>query len=151
MSHFQQAVVLAIAALIFSGAAQADVILCNDFRVPIQVALASQIQGSFNAKGWFVVKRNACETVDFVTAGTAIYYTADSNEYREGGAGRRDHWGNKTKLFVPGKRFDLTQADQPRGGANPKMFGMGQIQANTTSVTLRFSAGNTAVTVKNGP
>jgi uncharacterized membrane protein len=148
---------LAAAAVAFacaSSAAKAEIIICNDFRAPIRVAFASENQGNFTASGWWVIKRDACETTDFAVEGTTLHYTADSDEYKNGSGKARDHWGNKTRLFVTEKKFTFEHAEERRRGTKAQMFGAGTVPEPTkdrpVQITLRFTSGNTSITVKSG-
>jgi hypothetical protein len=67
-----------------SSAALADISVCNDFRARIRVALASENGGAFPAAGWWAVDPKACRDVAFPFQGAVLYYTADSDPYREG-------------------------------------------------------------------
>jgi uncharacterized membrane protein len=134
------------------NAARAEIIVCNDFRAPVYVALAAEDGRAVNAAGWWSVNPNECTSADFPLQGTSLYYTADSAPYRAGGATNKDHWGNRRPLFVPKQRFEIGDAQPQRPGARLTMFGEAvvaeQLRGKPLSITVRFSAGNTTVSMK---
>jgi uncharacterized membrane protein len=139
------------AALVLLGsAARADIIVCNGFLAPINVAFGYQDQGSFTSAGWWSVGPDACQVVDFAFQGTALYYTADS-DYKDGPNNVHDHWGNKVQLFVASKNFNFTDADKSRNDANAEMFSLAeiapQLQGKAVTITFRFTQGNTTINV----
>lgn len=73
------------AILSFGSAARADISVCNDFVATIHVALAYPNGDKFTAAGWWNVDSNKCVDVNFSFSGDALYYSADSNNYRQGG------------------------------------------------------------------
>jgi uncharacterized membrane protein len=138
--------------LVLGSAAWADITVCNDFRAPIHVAFAYQNQGNFTAAGWWSVEPNACEAVDFAFQGSTLYYAADSDEYKDGRFTKRDHWGNKVKLFVNKKNFNSDNAGDSRHGAKAEMFSLAEIAqvvpGKPPKITFHFTPGNTSITVK---
>jgi len=145
-------VITAIAAFLFVGSqARADISVCNDFRARIHVAFAYQNQRNLPASGWWSVEPHACQTVEFSFQGSTLYYAADSEDYREGGATNRDHWGNKIKLFVSDRKFDFDDAESPRRGATAKMFSLYEIPQSylgkPMTITFHFVSGNTNITL----
>jgi len=144
---------ITIATFLFLGsAAQADIMVCNDFRARIRVAFAFQDQRNFPASGWWSVKPNACQTIDFAFQGSTLYYAADSDDYKDGRTTNHDHWGNKVKLFVAEKKFDFDNADNPRRGAIAKMFSSYVIPqpylGKPLTITFHFISGSTSISVK---
>jgi uncharacterized membrane protein len=134
------------------NAARAEIIVCNDFRAPIYVALAAEDGRAVNAAGWWSLNPNECKPTEFPFQGTSLYYTADSASYRAGRATSKDHWGNKRPLFVPNQPFKVGDAQSQRPGARLMMFGEAvvseQFRGKPLSITVRFSAGNTTVNMK---
>jgi uncharacterized membrane protein len=135
-----------------SSAALADISVCNDFRVRVRVALAFENGGAFPAAGWWAVDPKACRDIDFPFQGAVLYYTADSDPYREGNKTLRDHWGNKKELFVGNKDFKFDHAERRQPGSKPAKFGLAtvseQLQSKPVSIVIRFTSGNTSVTIK---
>jgi uncharacterized membrane protein len=125
--------------------------VCNVFRARIQVAFAYQNQRNVPASGWWSVEPNACQTVDFSFQGATLYYAADSDDYKEGTATSRDHWGNKIKLFVGDMKFDFDDAQAPRSGTTTKMFSLYEIPqqflGKPTTITFHFVSGKTNITI----
>ena len=134
------------------NAARAEIIVCNEFRAPIFVALAAEDGRAINAAGWWSVNPNECKPADFPFQGTSLYYTADSASYPAGGATSKDHWGNKRPLFIPSQPFKVRDAQFQRAGARLMMFGEAvvaeQFRGKPVSITVRFSPGNTTVNMK---
>jgi uncharacterized membrane protein len=146
-------VMLAIVAqLALSSAALADITVCNSFRTRIRVALAYEDSNGFHAAGWLAVDRNACRNVDFPFQGSVLYYTAESNSYREGRKTFHNTWGNEKELFVPRKDFNIDNADHRRRGAKPTMFSVTRVserlQSKPIEITLSFTSGSTTVSMK---
>lgn len=144
---------IAIAAFLsFGSAAQADIIVCNDFRARIHVAFAYQDQRNFPAAGWWSVGPNSCQTIDFSFQGSTLYYAADSDDYKDGRATNHDHWGNKVKLFVAERKFDFDNADSPRRGTVAKMFSSydipPQFSGKPVTITFHFVSGSTTINAK---
>jgi uncharacterized membrane protein len=132
--------------------ALADILICNDFRARVRVALAYEGSNGFHAAGWSAVEPNSCRAVDFPFRGSVLYYAADSDSYREGDKTVHDHWGNKKKLYVREKDFDLENAGQSRPGTKPAMFSLAtvseQLQSKPIIITLRFTSGSTSINMK---
>ena len=135
-----------------SSAALADISVCNDFRARIRVALASENGGAFPAAGWWAVDPKACRDIDFPFQGAVLYYTADSDPYREGNKTLQDHWGNKKELFVGTKDFKFEHAEKRQPGSKPSKFSFAtlseQQQSKPVSIVIRFSSGSTTINVK---
>jgi uncharacterized membrane protein len=147
------AVTTAIAAfLVLGSAAKADIVVCNEISAPIHVAFADQVQDSLNASGWWSVEPNDCQPVDFQFQGTTLYYSADSDGYKDGRATSRDHWGNKTKLFVTKSKFVFDGADRSRRGTKAQMFSSYEVPPSYSgkpiSMTFHFTHGSTSISVK---
>jgi len=132
--------------------ALADILVCNDFRARVRVALAYEGSNGFHAAGWSAVEPNSCRAVDFPFRGSVLYYAADSDSYREGDKTVHDHWGNKKKLYVREKDFDLENAGQSRPGTKPAMFSLAtvseQLQSKPILITVRFTSGSTSINMK---
>jgi uncharacterized membrane protein len=143
------------AAALIGSSARAEMSICNDFQAPIHVAFAYESDGRYTAQGWWRVEPNACQPSDFAYQGTTLYYTADSNNYREGRATKHDHWGNKVKLFVAKKDFKADDAQKSRRGASPAMFSSVALSTppagKTLSVTFHFKSGGTTIVTKPVP
>src|SRR6516165_8549374 len=141
---------IAVFVFVESGA-KADISVCDDFRARIQVAFAYQSQRNVPASGWWSVEPNACQTVDFSFQGATLYYAADSDDYKDGTATSRDHWGNKIKLFVGDMKFDFDDAQTPRSGTTTKMFSLYEIPqqflGKPTTITFHFVSGKTNITI----
>ena len=142
----------AIAAfLILGSAAKADVVVCNDIRAPIHVAFAYQARDGVTASGWWNVEANECRPVDFLFEGSAFYYSANSDSYRDGREVSRDHWGNKEMLFVTKTKFDFDDAAHSRRGTRPQMFSTYEIpqsfQGKPATITLHFVHGSTTINI----
>jgi len=143
----------AIAAfLILGSVAKADVVVCNDIDAPIHVAFAYQAQDGFTASGWWNVEANECRPVDFLFDGSTLYYSADSDRYRDGRMISRDHWGNKRELFVTRAKFDFDNADRSRRGTRPEMFSLYDIPqgylGKPATITFHFVHGSTTINIK---
>ena len=126
--------------------------ICNDFAARIYVALAFQDQGRFTAAGWWAVDPNKCEPADFSFAGAALYYAADSDQYRQGsGSTAQDHWGNQTNLYVRSKKFNLDDAQLLRGNTLSEKFSYVQLpeqqEASRVVITFHFVPGQTRINV----
>jgi uncharacterized membrane protein len=139
--------------LVLGSAAKADIVVCNDIGAPIHVAFAYPAQGGgFTAAGWWNVEPNECHPVDFLLDGPALYYSANSDGYRDGRMTSRDHWGNKEELFVPKTKFDFDNAERIRRSARPEMFSSYEIPqgftGKPTTITLHFVHGSTSITIK---
>lgn len=122
---------------VLSSAALAGISVCNNFRLPVRVALAYQDDSGFHAAGWWSVDPSACNEIDFQFQGSTIYYTANSNSYREGGKTVHDHWGNKKELFIPSKDFYFDRVDRARRGTKPAMFGAFRSPSSSNRSRLR--------------
>jgi uncharacterized membrane protein len=144
----------AVATFLFLAvAAHADITICNEFRAPIHVAFAYEDQGSFIAAGWWNVEPNDCRPADFPFQGATLYYTAHSDSYRNGSATSRDHWGNKVKLYVTGKKFNFDNAQRPRSGATSDMFSLYDVPqgySGSGTFTFHFVPGSTTINAKMG-
>jgi uncharacterized membrane protein len=155
MSRLATATSIIAAFFLLGSAAQADIMVCNDFRAPIHVAFASQNKGGFNAAGWWTVAPKACQAVDFAFKGATLYYTADSDNYQIEKATAQDHWGNVVQLFVTSEDFKLDNADVSRDGAKAEKFSLAEIPplfgGNPVTITLHFSQGSVTVNVTGRP
>jgi uncharacterized membrane protein len=143
----------AIAAfLILVSAAKADVVVCNDIGAPIHVAFAYQARDGFTASGWWNVEVNECRPVDFLFDGDTLYYSANSDGYRDGRMTSRDHWGNKRELFVTRAKFDFDNADRSRRGTRPEMFSSYEVPqgfvGKPATITFHFVHGSTTINIK---
>jgi uncharacterized membrane protein len=134
------------------SAAYADIIVCNDFRARVRVALAFEGPSGVASAGWWIVEPSACKDIDFVFPGGSFYYAADSDSYKEGRNTMKDHWGNKKELFVPTKDFKTDDAGRKRRDAKPVKFSevrlSEQQQSKPVLITLRFSSGTTTTQIK---
>jgi len=145
--------VAAVAAwLSFGAAARADISVCNDFGATIHVALAYPNGDKFTAAGWWSVDPGKCLDVNFSFSGATLYYSADSDDYKEGGRTHRYHWGNQKKLYVSAKKFDTDEAERHRRGSQGQMFSSLQLtdqqQGKPLQITLHFQEGSTSINVK---
>ena len=141
-----------IAALVVAASeAKADMSVCNDFHTRIRVAFAYQNQSKMPASGWWSVAPNACHPVDFAFQGKTLYYAADSDDYLDGKATSRDHWGNKVKLYVGDTRFDFDDAQSAHGDATTEDFSALEIQqqylGKPMSIVFHFASGKSTMTV----
>ena len=131
--------------------AKAEISVCNDFHARIHVAFAYQNQRNIPASGWWTVEPNVCQTVDFAFQGDALYYAADSEDYKDGDKTSRDHWGNKIKLFVADAKFDFDDAQSPRNGATGKSFSLYEIPpqflGKPAKLVFHFGGGKTDITI----
>jgi uncharacterized membrane protein len=146
-------VAAAIAGSLFVGAApQSEISLCNDFHAKIFVALAYLDQGTFTARGWWSIDPHKCEPADFLFPGSTIYYTADSDDYKEGGKSMTDHWGNKTQLYISDKKFKFDHAENSRDGTSGEMFSLVDLtekqQLKPVTITFHFTSGSTTTDVE---
>lgn len=145
---------IAAASLILAttSAARADIVVCNDFRARVRVALAFESPSGIVSAGWWSVEPNACKDIDFTFTGPTFFYTANSDSYKEGRSTMRDHWGNKRELFVPSKDFKTDDAGRKRRDAKPVKFSevrlSEQQQSKPVLITLRFSSGTTTTQIK---
>ncbi len=139
-------------ALVFAAAARADITVCNEFDTTIHVAFASQVDSGYSAAGWWTVGPNDCQTTDYVLQGDTLYYTADSDSYRNGRGTAKDHWGNVLKLYVSKNQFTYPNADQRQRGAKTEMFSSASLakpnDSQTLSVTVHFKSGGTSIESK---
>jgi uncharacterized membrane protein len=145
-------VAAAIAGSLFIGASpQTEISLCNDFHSKVFVALAYLDQGTFTARGWWSVDPHRCEPADFLFPGSTIYYTADSDDYKQDGKTMTDHWGNKTQLFVSNKKFNFDHAENPRDGASGESFSLIELsekqQLRPVKITFHFTSGSTTTDI----
>jgi uncharacterized membrane protein len=144
-----------VALTLTAAGARAEMSVCNDFQAPIRLALAYEDQGRFVASGWWRAAPGACARVDFAYSGATLYYTADSDSYRDGRFTKRDHWGNKLKLYVETKDFRTVDAAAKRRGAQPAMFSSTSFNApppgKTANITFRFKSGGTTIEMKPSP
>lgn len=151
MPRFAGWVLAAVFSLGLASAAHADIIVCNEYPVRIRVAFAYDESGKTPAAGWWPVNPKDCRGVDFAFKGGVIYYTADSDKYREGRKTLSYHWGNKKELFVPAKDFKVDDAAGKRRGAKASMFSQvelsSQQQAKPVAITFQFKEGGTTTTV----
>lgn len=133
-------------------AALADISICNDFRARLRVALAYEDNNAIRAAGWWTVNPKACRDVNFPFQGSVLYYTAESDPYREGGKTVRDNWGNKKELYVGAKDFEFDDASRRRSGTKPAMFSLATVSDRLRSkpilITLRFTSGSTTISMK---
>lgn len=131
--------------------ANAEIMVCNDFQAMIHVAFAYPGGEGFTAAGWWDVKPNDCQRVDFEFQGASLYYAANSDSYRDGRETSRDHWGNKERLFVTKTKFNFDHAETDRRGAKSEMFSAYQIPAvhlgKPATITLHFVHGSTTINV----
>src|SRR5262245_18471101 len=100
MRRLATAVAAAIVACLIHSAANAGIMVCNDFHKRIEVALAQEEQSTVSAQGWWAVEPRACRDVDFALRGSMLYYRAESETYKQGGASVRHQWGEAKRLFV---------------------------------------------------
>jgi uncharacterized membrane protein len=145
-------VAFVVAFLAFGSAARADISICNDFVASIDVALAYPTDEAFVGAGWWRVEPNKCISPNFAFHGDALYYTADSDDYKEGNKSFADHWGNKINLYVTDKAFNTDAADRPWGTAKSEMFSAVELtdqqKGKALVITLHFSKGTTSIDVK---
>lgn len=146
---------LTTAALILLGscaAAHAEIMACNNFRAPIRLALAYDSDGGATSAGWWRIEPNSCRDIDFAFKGASLYYTADSEPYKDGGKTYRDHWGNKKEFFVSSKDFKTNEANRKWRGAKPMMFSQTELspqqQAKPVVITYHFTHGRTTTEIK---
>ena len=120
------AVCIAVLLALGSAArAAATVTVCNEDSAAIHVALANQLNGSYATAGWWTIPLNACQDVKFTLQSQAIYFTADSDGYVDGGKTVVRHWGAGVQLFVganAGRQFSYANADKSRSGAKAEAF-----------------------------
>jgi uncharacterized membrane protein len=145
-------VAAAIVGSLFIGASpQTEISICNDFHSKVFVALAYLDQGTFTARGWWSVDPHRCEPADFLFPGSTIYYTADSDDYKQDGMTMTDHWGNKTQLFVSNKKFNFDHAKNPRDGASGESFSLIELsekqQLKPVKITFHFTSGSTTTDI----
>ncbi len=142
----------AVALLSFGSAARADISVCNDFTASVHVALAYQNGNAFTAAGWWNVDPNKCVDVNFPFTGATLYYSADSDSYKEGGRTAHYHWGNQKKLYVTDRKFNTDDAEHHRRGSKAEMFSLLQLteqqQGKPVQITLHFQKGSTSINVK---
>jgi len=152
MQRFVMRIAAFVLLLAPMSAAYADIVVCNDFRVRVRVALAFEGPSGIASAGWWSVEPNACKDIDFAFPGASFYYAADSDSYKEGGSSMRDHWGNKKELFVPTKDFKTDDAGRKRRDAKPVKFSEVRLselqQSKPVVITLRFSSGTTTTQIK---
>jgi uncharacterized membrane protein len=132
--------------------ARADVTVCNDFRAPVNVAIAYAEAGSMTSEGWWRVEPNGCRNVPF--DGLDFYYTVESDQYRDGRSRSRSRWGNDRSFYVGAKTFKFKDAERSRRGARSLSFSLVKInedQRRPFTVTLRFRDGETVRQVQSGP
>jgi uncharacterized membrane protein len=138
--------------LMLGSAAKADIVVCNDIDAQIHVAFAYQARDGFAAAGWWNVEANECRPVDFLFDGATLYYSANSDRYRDGRAINRDHWGNKEELFVTRAKFDFDNAERSRRGTRPEMFSLYDIPqaylGKSTTITFHFVHGSTTINIR---
>jgi uncharacterized membrane protein len=141
-----------VSILVPCSATHADIVVCNDFRVRVRVALAYEQPAGISAAGWWSVEPKACKDIDFAFTGAFFYYTADSDSYKERRKTMTDHWGNKKELFVPSKDFKTDDAGRKGRNAGPVKFSQVELtqqqQAKPVVITLRFSSGSTTTEIK---
>lgn len=151
MRRFTRLTAATILSFGLCAAAHADIVACNDFRAPIRVAFAYEREGGIASAGWWRVEPNACRDIDFAFAGATLYYTADSEPYKDGSKTFRDHWGNKKELFIPSKDFKTNEANR-KERKKPVMFSQTELspqqQAKPVVITYRFSSGTTTTNIK---
>lgn len=147
-THYLAGIGLAFTA-VAAVPARAAISICNDFSAPIHVAFAAQKEAGYTAAGWWSAAPNSCADADFAFDGGALYYTADSDWYREGRSRKRDHWGNKLKLYVSKAKFSNDDAEKSRRGASAEMFSSADIgtvpAGKTLTITVRFHSGGTTI------
>jgi len=153
MTKFLNLAATAIAAfLVLGSAAKADIVVCNDIEAPIHVAFAYQARDGITAAGWWNVDANECRPVDFLFEGTTLYYSANSDGYRDGRMMSRDHWGNKEELFVTKAKFDFDNAERSRRYTRPQMFSPYEVPqgfvGKPATITLHFVHGSTTINIK---
>jgi uncharacterized membrane protein len=152
MKLILSAMLAIVAQVALSSAALADISVCNSFRTRVRVAFAYEDSNGFHAAGWWAVDPNACRNVDFPFQGSILYYTAESDSYREGRKTFHNTWGNEKELFVPRKDFNFDYADHRRRGAKATMFSLArvseQLQSKPIEITLSFTSGSTSVSMK---
>lgn len=133
-----------------SGAGS-EISICNDFSTRIYVAFAFENQGNFSAAGWWSVDPNKCAPADFSFQGATLYYTADSDEFKQGSGTAHEHWGDKTNLYVSGQKFNFDNAETSRSGTQGEMFSSieltAQQQAAPVVITFNFAANNMTINV----
>jgi uncharacterized membrane protein len=155
MRHLATAMSTIVTFLSLSSAAFADITVCNESPATIHVAFANQDAGSYTAAGWWTVAPDACQDVQFTLQGDTLYYTADSDSYKSGRYTKRDHWGNKLKLFVGRKTFSFSDADKRHPGTKAEMFSSAtksqQPPGKDVAISVHFKPGGTTVvfTTKN--
>jgi hypothetical protein len=75
----------------------------------------------------------------------------DSEDYKDGAATSRDHWGNKLKLSVGDARFDFEDGLSWGDGATTKMFSQYEIPqqylGKPMAIVFHFASGKTSITV----
>jgi tetratricopeptide (TPR) repeat protein len=128
-----------------------EISICNDFSTRIYVAFAFQNQGHFTAAGWWDVDPNKCVPADFSFPGATLYYTADSDKFKEGSDSVQEHWGNETSLYVSSQKFNFDSAEQKRGETPSEKFSSieltAQQQGKPVVITFHFTQGQTTTDV----
>lgn len=152
MAFFRSTTLAVVSIIATSPAAMADISVCNEFRARVHVALAYEDSSGFHSAGWWSVDPNACRDIDFSFQSSTLYFTANSDSYREGRQTMTYHWGNKKELFVGSKDFRFDDADRRRRGGKPAMFSFAtlspQLQSKPVTITIRFALGGTTTSIK---
>ena len=137
--------------LVFGSAAKAGIMVCNDIGAPIHVAFGYPAQDGVTASGWWNVEPGECQPVDFQLQGATLYYSANSDGYRDGRMTTRDHWGNKERLFVTRAKFDFDNADRSHRGSRAEMFSAYEVPPSylgkPMAITFHFVHGSTTINV----
>ena len=109
-----------------SAAGATTVTVCNESPATAHVAFANEIKGSYTTTGWWTIPLDSCQDVDFTLQGDTLYFTADSDVYKDSGRTVTNHWGtSQLSLFVSSNhsgKFNYTNAQKSRGGAKSEQF-----------------------------
>lgn len=143
----------AVAAFLsFGSGARADISVCNDFVATVHVAFAYPNGEKVTAAGWWSVDPKKCADVNFPFTGATLYYTANSDNYKQGRKTYHDHWGNKKELYVTSKKFNTDDAQSRRRGTKGQMFSLFELakplQGKPVQITFHFQKGSTSINAK---
>ena len=131
----------AIACLLAGGDARADIIFCNYFTRPINIAVAyPQASDSWMSRGWLNLEIGKCLHFDTMLNPTTFYYRGATEGYRNRDQLVRTTWGTGMPFAIKeGANFNYWNAQTKAPDSTLAPFNKGiDIAAGVTSVTVTF-------------
>ena len=107
-------IAFAVATVLGSKTANAEILFCNKFSHQVYVAIAYQQEsGSWLSRGWINLKTGDCSLFDSAIRVKTFYYRAESDPFRMNGQRGKLIWGKSNRSFAINEdsNFDYWSAE----------------------------------------